>query len=226
MGPLLPLVLLAALAAVALSKKSPSTETAPTGGGAASPGGIPSYPVAAGALNSAANAASGGTSSSAAASPGAVSASGSVSVPLAPPPAVDSGGAPVVPVIPVTIVGSSGATGQTAPWDPATMTAPSWQALPAIPQNFRPQSQETIDVQTALNNWANAVGFQGTSKEGGALIPLATDGDFGSDTQMATAAFQSWANGVKNAGLTQDGLPGPDTQTYLLDWGSISSGGY
>lgn len=137
---------------------------------------------------------------------------------------------------PITIVGSAASTpaaqnsgGAVAPWNPQTMVIPSPSDLKAIPGNYAAQSQETVAVQTALNNWASAVGFQASDSSGANFIPLKEDGLYGPNTRLVAGSFQAYANATKNAGLAVDGLAGPQTQTYLGDWATITkppSGGY
>jgi hypothetical protein len=143
-----------------------------------------------------------------------------------PPVSIGDGSGGVVPVVPVTIEGPGGTLASTAPWDAASMVLPDPSTLPALPAKYKTHSQETTDVQTSLNNWGSAVGFQTLDANGNNLMPLATDGDYGPDTQLAAAGFQVWANATRNANLAVDGEAGAMTQTYLLDWGNISSGAY
>lgn len=223
--PLIPIIAVAGLAALALSKKSSGT----TASASAS---VPSYPGAAGALNAGA-AQIGGTMTAAPApapvfapaAPAAPAPVAAAPVAVAAPPAAGT-----VTVIPVTIVGQPAAgapatAASTAPWDASSMVLPAPSSLPAIPGTYSQQSQETTDVQTALNNWAAATGFQAADANGANLVPLATDGIYGADTQLAAAGFQTWSNATANSGLAVDGLAGPMTQTPLLDWGTISPGG-
>jgi hypothetical protein len=237
--PLLPIIAVVALIGLALSKKSVPPGAAAPSPGAATNAGIPSFPVAAGVLNQAA----GPAAPPALALPPPPSppspfipAPPTITLPpitiigtppaSGPPPVSDGTGGVVVPVVPVQIVGTSGATAQTAPWDASSMILPSPANLPALSAKYKTQSQETVDIQTSLNNWGAAVGFQTVDASGNPLLPLATDGLYGHDTQLAAAGFQVWANATRNANLAVDGEAGPMTQTYLLDWGSITSGAY
>lgn len=254
--PLVPIIAAVALVGLALAKGKSSTT--PAHGASATPG-IPSFPGAAGALTSAANAPpvvppqigppmptpvvtvgppiftvpplppplpSGGTlppitiiGNPVSAPPGGPSSG-------PPPMSSGDGSGGIVPVVPVTIEGPGGTLAATAPWDSGSMVLPDPSTLPALPAKYTKQSQESTDVQTSLNNWAGAVGFQTLDAAGNNLMPLATDGFYGPDTQLAAAGFQVWANATRNANLSVDGEAGPMTQTYLLDWGSITSGGY
>lgn len=150
---------------------------------------------------------------------------------VAPPPAATSDGGSVVVVPPVSIVGqptpASGAQpGQIAPWDSSSMVLPDPSSLPTLPAKYQSQSQESVDVQACLNSWGAAVGFQAVDAQGNNLMPLAQDGRLGHDSQLASAGFQVYTNATRNAGLTVDGIPGANTQTYLGDWGTISAGLY
>jgi hypothetical protein len=226
-APMLPIfVAVAGLAALALSKKSA------TGATATASGTVPSYPGAAGALSSAA----GSLSAPVAAAPAPVAApapflpaapvaAAPAPVAVAPPPADGT-----VTVLPVTIVGqptptSAPTPAQVAPWDASSMVLPAPSSLPAIPGTYAEQSQETQDVQTALNNWAASVGFQAVDANGANVVPLSVDGLYGPDTQLVASGFQTYSNATANSGLAVDGLAGPLTQTPLLDWGTISPGG-
>jgi hypothetical protein len=240
-APLVPLLaLVAAAVGLALASKK-SAATAPGSPGAApAPSaipGIPSFPGASGVLNGVAS----GTITTAPTAPPPVMTLPPITIsnpappvftspapapPIASPPALDQGGNPVITVPPVTIVGSDGTSGSTAPWDASTMVLPDPSSLPAIPSKYQAKGQETVDEQNAINSWAAAVGFQAIDAKGANLIPLATDGRYGPDTQLAMAGFQVYANATRNAGLSVDGLGGPNTQTYLLDWGDITSGAY
>ena len=90
-----------------------------------------------------------------------------------------------------------------------------------IPGNYQGTSQQTKDVQGALNNWASQVGWAPES------IPLTIDGDYGpsqsppaganSNTQLVAAGFQDWTNSTQNptTPLDVDGLAGPLTRAWL-----------
>jgi hypothetical protein len=145
-----------------------------------------------------------------------------------PPPITPPAPAPVVPPVPptpptpsppvtypmwaTTAVGGSG------------LTAANVQNLPAIPASYTPQSDETSSIQDALNGWATTTGVSDP------VFPLTVDGLYGANTQGAAALFQLYANdpNVFNAGLTVDGLAGPDTQHYLLDFATagLNPGAY
>jgi hypothetical protein len=138
--------------------------------------------------------------------------------PPPPPPPPPVGGVTTLP--PVTITGSP-ANLQTPAWDDS-WGVPDVSGV-AIPASYAATSQETQDVQNALNAWGIAVNFPSSD------LPLATDGSFGPKSHRVTGAFQRWANNAKSAGLAEDGLPGSQTQTYLLDFapsGSFASGSY
>jgi len=254
--PILPIVAAAVIAGLALSKgKSPAGAA---GHGASATPGIPSFPGAAGALTSAANAPAVAPPVIGPVNPMPVLAPPVLPPIFSPPPGLPSGGtmppitivgtpisappagpsvgpAPVsigdgsggvVPVVPVTIEGPGGLVAATAPWDAGSMVLPDPSTLPALPAKYTAHSQETTDIQHSLNNWAGAVGFQTLDANGANLMPLNEDGDYGPDTQLAAAGYQVWANATRNANLSVDGEAGPMTQTYLLDWGTISSGAY
>jgi len=89
-----------------------------------------------------------------------------------------------------------------------------------IPDAYRGGSQEGKDIQNDLNNWGIAVNYPSSD------LPLAIDGDIGPASQRVTSAFQVWANQAHNAGLAVDGLPGPETQNSLGDFGAITAGGF
>ncbi len=83
-------------------------------------------------------------------------------------------------------------------------------------QTYYGTSQETKDVQGALNNWASTVGYTA------APFPLSVDGIYTEDgkesnTQDGVGAFQDWINATQSptAPLKNDGLAGPDTQAWL-----------
>jgi len=197
--PIIPLLAVAALVGLALHKSSQQQTTTTT---TTTEGGGTSF---------------GGSSSSSSSPQTTAPAAGTVTLPT------------------TTITGSAATTpaAQTqngvAPWDNGTMVMPNLQDLPGIPANYAAQSQETVAVQTALNNWASATGFQATDVNGANFVPLKEDGLYGANTQWVAAGFQVYENSTKNAGLKVDGLAGPATQTYLGQWATITkppSGGY
>jgi len=234
MNPILPLAVLGAGALLFLTKKSGASASPSTTG--------QNYPGAANALNGAAAAAQANPQPSPPPPP----------VPLphptpqpappppppstapAPPPSPQLTPAPVAPPIsPSGGVSASQAVGGTttlpttvittgtAAWDASTMSAPDLSAN-AIPATYAVTSQETMDVQTALNTWAQQSGYAG------AEIPLTVDGDYGPATQQAAGSFQTWVNATQNpaTALVVDGLAGANTDNFLLDFGSITAGGY
>lgn len=131
-----------------------------------------------------------------------------------------------------TGVGASQAVTGTAPWDPSTMAdpainsqtgGPSTVALPAIPASYAAQSDETTAIQNALNSWAAAALYPNPQ----GVDQIATDGLYGPDTQTLAAAFQIWQNATApGSNLTIDGLAGPATQNFLLDFGQMAAGSY
>jgi hypothetical protein len=122
-------------------------------------------------------------------------------------------------------VSASQAVTGAAPWDPTTMSDPavSGVTLPAIPGSYSAQSAETTAIQQALNAWAAATLYPNPQ----AVDAIATDGIYGPDTQTLAAAFQTWQNATApGSNLTIDGLAGPATQNFLLDFGPMTPGGY
>jgi hypothetical protein len=211
--PLVALLLAAAaVAALALKQK----QQAPSTGVAASVG-IPSYPIASAALTSAANQAlavppvigpppapAGAPAPAPAPAPPAFIAPPPPPPPLLAPPAPAPAPAPAV--APPRII----------PWSPAMVFL---AALPALSSAYTAHSAETVSIQQALNAWMDAVGYGGTR--------LATDGSYGPMTQRTVAQFQSWQNAANpSAALAIDGLAGPITQTFLLDFGPLTQGAY
>jgi outer membrane biosynthesis protein TonB len=139
--------------------------------------------------------------------------------PVTPPPAPQ----PAPPPAPAPGPSSTTVT----PWSSTQLAASGFMSaanLPAIPDSYLAESDETQTIQTALNSWAQTVGYPGT--------PLTTDGLYGPATQATASAFQSYINETGNPTqgnavntLTVDGLAGPETQEPLLAFGDIASGG-
>lgn len=137
------------------------------------------------------------------------------------PPPVDVAPPPPPPVQAPPIVLPPISSGGAVPsWDPSRMTLPK---LPAIPAHYLGYSDETRGIQVALNNWIATTGAP--------YAQLATDanglpdGSYGPETQKRVAAFQLWENAYyPSANLTVDGLAGPSTQTPLLDFGTFIPG--
>lgn len=135
---------------------------------------------------------------------------------------------PGAATVPTTVVTGAAIT----PWDPSTMAdpainaqtgGPSTVSLPAIPGNYAAQSAETTAIQQALNAWAASAVYPNAQ----GVDQIATDGLYGPDTQTLAAAFQIWQNATApGSNLTIDGLAGPATQNFLLDFGPMAAGGY
>jgi hypothetical protein len=197
-APLLPLILLGAGVAYVLSKKNAAAPIAsPAAAAASAATGAPvTTPVAPLPASSLASA-----SAQAAATGG---------------PVVLPGTNVIVALPPATTL----ANGHKVPAWSQLLTIPDVSNV-AIPANYTAAaaSPETTAVQTALNSWATTVGYPGT--------PLVVDGQYGPLTQQAAAVFQLWENAAGNgASLTIDGLAGPETQNWLLDFGTIPQDGY
>jgi hypothetical protein len=131
--------------------------------------------------------------------------------PVVPPPTP----APIAVSYPQWATTTSGTAGMTNGPDVSSV---------AIPATYQAQSDETTAVQTALNAAATQLGFP--------LAQLTVDGLYGAATQQMAAMFQQYVNDTNMApvsgsfaALTVDGLAGPSTQNYLLNFGTIPTGG-
>lgn len=177
---------------------------------------LPDYPIAAAALQ--ARAAQLQAAPNAPTPPVQVTPPPPVTPPPTPPVVVASSG--TTTIAPVTIVGTP-VTASTPSGDPANgVTNVPWAATMAppidvsaaggiaIPASYTATSDESRDVQGALNTWATTVGF--TSAD----LPLTIDGDYGTATQRVASAFQSWVNATQDPTdpLTIDGLAGSENQ--------------
>lgn len=139
------------------------------------------------------------------------------SIPPAPPaiippnlpvfPVPDTPPAPVAPVAPAAPVFTQ--------FDPGPIPT-----LPAIPSSGGQKTAAHQSVQTALYNF-----YQNTN----VIDPFTTDnwnfgkvdidGQIGPTTQRALWGFQRYQNGVNGMTLTEDGLPGAQTNLILQEWG-------
>ena len=110
------------------------------------------------------------------------------------------------------------------PEPPATPTNPTWaSAATGAPDGMevfdtapawntnKPAQSTLAGIQQQLNAWAMAVAYPGQA------FPLDVDGIWGVHTADGTLAFQRYANVVDSADLDEDGIPGPDTQSWLAE---------
>jgi hypothetical protein len=148
------------------------------------------------------------------------------SAPPSPAPPVTPGTIAVVPPPGVTLAPSgqptTGPGAHVAPlWD-GTIPRPDVSTIP-IPASYTASSAlaEVTSIQAALREWALAIAYPGPE------IAQMTPGVYDAATQQGVAQFQMWENAAGNgASLSIDGLAGPSTQTWLLDFGPLTKGAF
>ncbi|MEU2427310.1 peptidoglycan-binding domain-containing protein [Streptomyces sp. NPDC007851] len=86
----------------------------------------------------------------------------------------------------------------------------TWSAVPSTTS----VSSAGVEAQCLLKDYANRHDFP-------SLNPGTIDGVFGRNSQTAMKAFQRYMNSAFSAGLTVDGLPGPQSWWWLRYYGGL-----
>lgn len=147
--------------------------------------------------------------------------------PAPPPPVVTPPAPPTVVIAPITITPT---TGQEFGVDATPYDGALGYPFVNYGGGF---SGDATAVQNGLNLWAMATQFDPNGSSG--YYPLTSDGVYGNDTASLAAAFQRWINatkardyagiGIGYSALAEDGIAGPATMTYLQPWATLAAGG-